>query len=44
MSSKNFKDPYNLGYFLAFVAVLAMPTLIATLTWVRVLGGWDWQS
>ncbi|WP_264082954.1 hypothetical protein [Neiella holothuriorum] len=44
MSSENFKEPYNLGYFLAFLAVLALPTLVATLTWIRVLGGWDWQT
>lgn len=33
----NKKDPFNLGYFLLIMAVLLLPTLPATLTWLAIL-------
>ncbi|MDP2575558.1 hypothetical protein [Vibrio penaeicida] len=37
----NYKDPYNFLYFLGFIAVLLIPTLPATLTWIRVFTGYQ---
>ncbi len=37
MSDTNFKEPYNIFYFLGFIAVLLIPTLPATLTWLEIL-------
>lgn len=39
--STTFKDPYNIAYFLGFVAVLALPLLPAILTWTKVIGGYS---
>ncbi|WP_269472599.1 hypothetical protein [Vibrio taketomensis] len=36
MADKDFKEPYNIFYFLGFIAALLIPTLPATLTWIRV--------
>lgn len=33
----NFKEPFNVLYFLGIVAVLLVPTLPATLTWIGIL-------
>ncbi|CZF80076.1 hypothetical protein GCE9029_01835 [Grimontia celer] len=33
----NFKDPFNFAYFLGMIAVLLIPTLPATLTWIGML-------
>ncbi|ROV58803.1 hypothetical protein EGH82_16620 [Vibrio ponticus] len=40
MADKDFKEPYNIFYFLGFIAVLLIPTLPATLTWIRVFNGY----
>lgn len=40
MSAENFKETYNIWYFLGFLAILAMPTLPMTITWSRVALGW----
>ncbi|WP_219601832.1 hypothetical protein, partial [Vibrio parahaemolyticus] len=40
MADKDFKEPYNIFYFLGFIAVLLIPTLPATLTWLRVMNGY----
>ncbi|AIV06317.1 membrane protein [Vibrio harveyi] len=40
MADKDFKEPYNIFYFFGFIAVLLIPTLPATLTWIRVLNGY----
>jgi hypothetical protein len=40
-TSSEFKDPYNVAYFLGFVAVLALPLLPAILTWTKVMGGYS---
>lgn len=40
MADKDFKEPYNIFYFLGFIAVLLIPTLPATLTWIRVMNGY----
>jgi hypothetical protein len=40
MADKEFKEPYNILYFLGFIAVLMIPTLPATLTWLRVFNGY----
>ncbi len=34
---ENYKDPFNVAYFLGFVAVVLIPTLPATLTWIGML-------
>lgn len=36
--SEPFKDPFNILYLIGFVAVLLIPTLPATLTWLKVSG------
>ncbi|WP_158120493.1 hypothetical protein [Vibrio metoecus] len=41
MANHEFKEPFNIYYFLGVVAVLLIPTLPATLTWIRVLNGYD---
>ncbi len=40
-TSTEFKDPYNFAYFLGLVSVLALPTLPAILTWIKVMGGYS---
>ncbi|SEG43610.1 hypothetical protein SAMN04488244_11425 [Vibrio hangzhouensis] len=40
MSDTEFKEPYNIFYFLGFIVALLIPTLPATLTWIRVLNGY----
>lgn len=40
MANQEFKEPFNIYYFLGVVAVLLIPTLPATLTWIRVLNGY----
>ncbi|MGR5205592.1 MULTISPECIES: hypothetical protein [Vibrio] len=40
MADNDVKEPYNIFYFLGFVAVLLIPTLPATLTWIRVMNGY----
>lgn len=40
MADKEFKEPYNVLYFLGFIAALLIPTLPATLTWIRVVNGY----
>lgn len=40
MADKDFKEPYNIFYFLGFIAALLIPTLPATLTWIRVFNGY----
>lgn len=40
MSDQEFKEPYNIFYFLGFIAALLIPTLPATLTWIRVMNGY----
>jgi hypothetical protein len=40
MADKEFKEPYNILYFLGLIAVLMIPTLPATLTWLRVFNGY----
>ena len=33
--SQPFKDPFNFVYFLGFLLVLMLPTLPATLSWLK---------
>ena len=33
--SQPFKDPFNLVYFVGFILVLLLPTLPATLSWLK---------
>ncbi len=40
MTDKDFKEPYNILYFLGFILVLLIPMLPAILTWLRVLNGY----
>ncbi|WP_446640732.1 hypothetical protein [Vibrio sp. PNB22_3_1] len=40
MADNDVKEPYNIFYFLGFGAVLLIPTLPATLTWIRVMNGY----
>ncbi|WP_281355593.1 hypothetical protein [Vibrio agarilyticus] len=37
MADNQVHEPYNIFYFLAFLVVLALPTLPAILTWLRVV-------
>ncbi len=37
MMDANYKDPFNAVYFLGMVAVVLIPTLPATLTWIGML-------
>ncbi len=41
MEEQNFTEPYNIFYFLGFIAVLSIPTLPAILTWIRVFNGYS---
>ncbi|MCG3729859.1 hypothetical protein [Vibrio cincinnatiensis] len=41
MADKVFKEPYNVFYFLGFIAALLIPTLPALLTWIRVANGYS---
>ncbi len=41
MADENFKEPYNVLYFLGFIAALIIPTLPATITWLRVFSGYE---
>lgn len=41
MADKVFKEPYNVFYFLGFIAALLIPTLPALLTWIRVVNGYS---
>ncbi|WP_255091196.1 hypothetical protein [Vibrio aestuarianus] len=41
MADKDFKEPYNVFYFLGLIAVILIPTLPATLTWIRVFNGYS---
>lgn len=38
MSSQPFKDPFNVMYFIGFILVLLLPTLPASLTWLKQSG------
>ena len=40
MADENFKEPYNIFFFWGFIAVLLIPPLPATLTWIRVFNGY----
>ncbi|ABV37462.1 conserved hypothetical protein [Shewanella sediminis HAW-EB3] len=33
--SQPFKDPFNIVYFIGFILVLLLPTLPATLSWLK---------
>ncbi len=33
-----FKDPFNIVYFLVFILVLLIPTLPASLSWLKMAG------
>ncbi|QFU22274.1 hypothetical protein FS418_10540 [Shewanella sp. YLB-09] len=36
--SQPFKDPFNIIYFIGFILVLMIPTLPATLSWLKIAG------
>ncbi len=36
--SQPFKDPFNIVYFLVFIVVMMIPTLPATLSWLKLAG------
>ena len=36
--SQLFKDPFNIFYFIGFILVLLLPTLPATLSWLKFSG------
>jgi hypothetical protein len=36
--SQPFKDVFNIYYFIGFILVLLIPTLPATLSWLKVAG------
>ncbi|WP_170961611.1 hypothetical protein [Vibrio genomosp. F6] len=38
--NETFNEPYNIFYFLGLVAALLIPTLPATLTWIRIFNGY----
>lgn len=40
MTDNEFKEPYNIFYFLGFILVLLIPMLPAIITWLRVLNGY----
>ncbi len=40
MAGNNVKDPYNIYYFLGFIALLLIPMIPAILTWYRVANGY----
>ena len=33
--SQPFKDPFNIAYFVGFLLVMMLPTLPATLSWLK---------
>ncbi len=33
----DFKEPYNLNYFIGFLIAMLLPTLPASLTWLGIL-------
>ncbi|KKA46129.1 hypothetical protein EHW63_06440 [Salinivibrio sp. VYel9] len=35
----DFKEPYNVKYFIGFLLVLLIPTLPASLTWLGIIFG-----
>lgn len=37
MANAPFKEPFNIWYFLGLVSVLLLPTLPATIGWIKVL-------
>lgn len=37
MADENFKEPFNVFYFLGVIVALLLPTLPATLTWIKLL-------
>ncbi|MEI8671356.1 hypothetical protein P4S52_04520 [Vibrio sp. SA48] len=41
MADQDFKEPYNVFYFLGLITVILIPTLPATLTWIRVFNGYS---
>ncbi|EDQ01081.1 hypothetical protein KT99_10283 [Shewanella benthica KT99] len=36
--SQPFKDPFNIIYFIGFILVMMIPTLPATLAWLKISG------
>lgn len=36
--SQAFKDPFNIIYFIGFILVMMIPTLPATLSWLKISG------
>ncbi|QDE30874.1 hypothetical protein FH971_07770 [Shewanella polaris] len=38
MMSQPFKDPFNIFYLFGFILVLLIPTLPATLAWLKFAG------
>ncbi len=38
MNREPFKDPYNIFHFIGFLLVLLIPTLPASLSWLKVTG------
>ncbi|ABI72255.1 hypothetical protein SHLI107390_16615 [Shewanella livingstonensis] len=36
--SQPFKDPFNIFYFIGFILVLLIPTLPASLSWLKATG------
>jgi hypothetical protein len=41
MSKAEFKEPFNVFYLIGFILVLLIPTLPATLTWLKVFNGYS---
>ncbi len=41
MTDNNFKEPYNIFYFLGFLAVFLIPLTPAIVTWLRVFNGYE---
>ncbi|WP_299007614.1 hypothetical protein [uncultured Shewanella sp.] len=35
---KSFKDPFNIFHFIGFILVLLIPTLPASLSWLKISG------
>lgn len=40
MANQEFKEPFNIYYFLGVLVMLSIAILPATLTWIRVLNGY----
>ncbi|WP_220736333.1 hypothetical protein [Shewanella sp. c952] len=36
--SQPFKDPFNIVYFIGFILVMLLPTLPASLSWLKIMG------